>query len=366
MNVILTVSIIICLIGLAQSVLMIILLSFYYSKRKENRLLIAILIFLSFTFIELIFNSYFEASQVINFLFINHLNGLVLGPLMLIYALEISKVQAVTAKKKMLLFSPKVLCMSYFILVYHIQDFDTKVKFIDLGTTNWILTSIILFTLCYTITCLILAMIILLNKWRNSTKKALRKSHLQILVPMICIYFLICLFSMFELFMIKFTGNQSFHNFTIYQAICFYLFSCFLVIYILRFPTKISIHKLPYDKMESDQLLAEVAKSIEKVLLTEKLFLRDEFNIEELARRVGKPTKLVSKSLNEYLKTSYSDFIHIYRINHFLELVQKGEHKNKVLLSLAFDSGFKSKTVFNRTFKKKMGITPTEYINQQD
>ena len=36
-------------------------------------------------------------------------------------------------------------------------------------------------------------------------------------------------------------------------------------------------------------------------------------------------------------------------------------YKEKTILELAFESGFNSKTTFNRVFKEKIGMTPQDF-----
>jgi AraC-like DNA-binding protein len=46
-----------------------------------------------------------------------------------------------------------------------------------------------------------------------------------------------------------------------------------------------------------------------------------------------------------------------------LSLLKEGKHQQMTLLALAFDSGFNSKPSFNRLFKEKVGMSPTEYLS---
>ena len=41
--------------------------------------------------------------------------------------------------------------------------------------------------------------------------------------------------------------------------------------------------------------------------------------------------------------------------------MKKPEYKTAKIIAIAFDSGFKSKTTFNRVFKNYTGQTPSEY-----
>ncbi|MEO1714227.1 MAG: helix-turn-helix domain-containing protein, partial [Bacteroidota bacterium] len=69
----------------------------------------------------------------------------------------------------------------------------------------------------------------------------------------------------------------------------------------------------------------------------------------------------VSQAINQGLDCSFIDFVNQYRVQAFKERVEKGEASHLSLLGLALESGFNSKSTFNRVFKKLEGISPSEY-----
>lgn len=77
------------------------------------------------------------------------------------------------------------------------------------------------------------------------------------------------------------------------------------------------------------------------------------------------PNRL-SYAINRCCNTSFRNLLNSRRIEHFCSLVKEGEHERQSILSIAFDSGFPSKSTFNRVFKEKMGIPPSEFLNQID
>ena len=107
----------------------------------------------------------------------------------------------------------------------------------------------------------------------------------------------------------------------------------------------------------SDALLAQVRAVMEK----ERLFLNPELTIKDFAQSVGYPMREVSQVINQGLGCSFIDFVNQYRVQAFKALVEKGEATHLSLLGLALESGFNSKSTFNRVFKKLEGISPSEY-----
>jgi AraC-like DNA-binding protein len=45
--------------------------------------------------------------------------------------------------------------------------------------------------------------------------------------------------------------------------------------------------------------------------------------------------------------------------------MEAGEHSLQTLLGLAFESGFNSKSTFNRAFKKLTNLSPNDYVKEK-
>lgn len=93
---------------------------------------------------------------------------------------------------------------------------------------------------------------------------------------------------------------------------------------------------------------------------SEKPFLDEEITIRSLSEATDVPLHHLSIAINSMLGKNFSTFIAEYRVRHALELLDSaGEDAN--ILSVAFASGFSSKSSFNSAFKKITGKTPSEY-----
>lgn len=55
------------------------------------------------------------------------------------------------------------------------------------------------------------------------------------------------------------------------------------------------------------------------------------------------------------------DFVNEYRINYAKELLLDQKRQDLTVLEILYDAGFNSKSSFNTEFKKRTGVTPTEY-----
>ncbi|MEM7297462.1 MAG: FtsX-like permease family protein, partial [Bacteroidota bacterium] len=65
--------------------------------------------------------------------------------------------------------------------------------------------------------------------------------------------------------------------------------------------------------------------------------------------------------LNESLKISFQDLIARYRIRKACQLLRDEEHEKLKVESIAAMVGYNSKSSFNSAFKRRTGVTPTEY-----
>lgn len=93
----------------------------------------------------------------------------------------------------------------------------------------------------------------------------------------------------------------------------------------------------------------------------EKIFLNENLSLREFALHLKADPNLISFILNNHLGGNFYDFVNRYRIEEVKNKLNNPEYKHLSLLGIALESGFNSKTTFNRVFKQVMGVTPTEF-----
>lgn len=102
---------------------------------------------------------------------------------------------------------------------------------------------------------------------------------------------------------------------------------------------------------------------IHDLITRKQVYLDPELNLEGLAKMLNIPKNTLSRFFSSRGE-SFRSYINRHRIEHFLSLIAEGKQEQFSLLALAFESGFNSKTSFNRVFKEMKGQTPTEYIRR--
>lgn len=93
----------------------------------------------------------------------------------------------------------------------------------------------------------------------------------------------------------------------------------------------------------------------------EKLYIDEEITLEKLAERLTISKKHLSQIINEQLNQNFKNFINKYRVEEAKEKLLDPKEIDFVLLKIAFDVGFNSKSVFNSAFKKFTKMSPSEY-----
>lgn len=85
-----------------------------------------------------------------------------------------------------------------------------------------------------------------------------------------------------------------------------------------------------------------------------------DLNLAELAQRLKLHPAQLSKVLNTGCGQHFSDFINGYRVREALRLLADPGRAHYSLVGIALESGFNSKSTFNRVFKSQLGYPPSE------
>lgn len=114
-----------------------------------------------------------------------------------------------------------------------------------------------------------------------------------------------------------------------------------------------------------DDAADRLLQRLHDLMDSEKLFRKNDLTLIELADRLDIHPNYLSQVINEQLQKPFYHYINTLRIEDFLTVAALPESKKYTLLSLAYESGFNSKSTFNKYFKHHTGKTPSEYFKSQ-
>ncbi len=118
---------------------------------------------------------------------------------------------------------------------------------------------------------------------------------------------------------------------------------------------KSSLGEDDIQKIKSDLIL---------LMEDEKLYRNAEITLTQLAEKLLVTNHNLSEVINTAFNKNFYDFINNYRVEEVKEKLLNPDYSSRNLLTIAFESGFSSKSSFNTIFKKHTNTTPSEFRRQ--
>ncbi len=109
------------------------------------------------------------------------------------------------------------------------------------------------------------------------------------------------------------------------------------------------------DKLESQKI------DLLNLIQSKKPYLDSEISLIKLASEMNCTPHQLSYIINNGFDENFYQFINRFRIEEAKKLILNPNMNHLSLLGIGFEVGFNSKSVFNTTFKKNTGKTPSEF-----
>lgn len=106
-------------------------------------------------------------------------------------------------------------------------------------------------------------------------------------------------------------------------------------------------------------------KLLKVFMQEEKPYLNPELTLKILAQETSISPKKLTQVLNQGFGKNFFEFINSYRVEEVKKRIIIGETEQFTLLAIAYESGFNSKSAFNRIFKEQTGMTPRQFQKSQ-
>jgi len=106
--------------------------------------------------------------------------------------------------------------------------------------------------------------------------------------------------------------------------------------------------------------------TIEGAMVYSAPYLKQKFSLADLSGLTNISIHRLSAFINSYYNMNYSDFVNMYRVEHFKrKIIVEGAWQFLTLQAIAEESGFGNRNTFTAAFKKFTNSTPIEFLKQQ-
>ena len=105
---------------------------------------------------------------------------------------------------------------------------------------------------------------------------------------------------------------------------------------------------------------------IDKVMKENRYYLDNTLTLQKLAQHLGTNRQYLSNHINQELHTTFYDYINDFRLEDAKAMLDSQNTENQHSLEdISVMAGFNSYATFLRSFKKKYGQTPSQYLTEK-
>ncbi|TGK15111.1 AraC family transcriptional regulator [Leptospira fluminis] len=109
--------------------------------------------------------------------------------------------------------------------------------------------------------------------------------------------------------------------------------------------------------------LQTLRENLRVAMEVDRLYRDEELSLASLAEEMALSSHQLSELINQEMGKNFSAFVNEYRIREACELLKKD--KNRSILDIGYEVGFRSKTSFHRAFLKEIGLPPSEFREKE-
>ncbi|KJG39772.1 AraC family transcriptional regulator [Photobacterium angustum] len=109
---------------------------------------------------------------------------------------------------------------------------------------------------------------------------------------------------------------------------------------------------------ERDKENAYIVAKFDAIMRDHQIFKDPDLSLNKLARKLSIPARKISSAVNQTYNENISKVINTYRIEHAKTLLKQSDG---TITDIFLNSGFQTKSNFNREFSRITGQTPSEF-----
>ena len=109
-----------------------------------------------------------------------------------------------------------------------------------------------------------------------------------------------------------------------------------------------------------------INSNIDEIIAEKRYYQDNTLTLQKLAQHLGTNRQYLSNYINQIKGMTFYDYINDFRLNEAKTLLEgKGTDNQYSLEDISVMSGFNSYATFLRSFKKKFGKTPSQYLSEK-
>ena len=261
---------------------------------------------------------------------------------------------------------PFLLISIYFIVVYHFQSTAIKIRILNSLIEGLPIQAIFIIGLYHIlIFCYLIASFFILFDYRNKLRgifSSMEKINLAWLKYVLFGFSSIWIIDTTSFILDRLLVPTSALNAS--ALVLIFVFANIIVYYGLKQPEIFNgIEEKPkyfHSRLtESDK--EQHLKRLRSYMLKEKPYLNPMLTLNGLSRKISISPRDLSQIINESIGVNFYDFVNSYRVGEAKKYLKDSSNQEKNILTILFDAGFNTKSVFNRVFKKHTGMTPSDF-----
>lgn len=355
--------------GFFQSILILLIYLFSSRKRKNINGFMAFLIFMLFIGLsgKVLHSAGFWDSNF-RLIAFSELSALLFGPTVFLFTRSTLE-QKEFSSPDLAHYVPGVFYSLFIVIYFMIQTDSVLIERIATGETQRAIYGFHAIGLIVNVTYWILSW----RVFRNFSEKLRSELSYEIRTRFIVNFLIIigaCLFIWTVLYITSFFGYEMLErNARPYIWIVLTLIILFITYYgmvspeVLRIAPESTARKYNQSKL-SIQDMKRLSEQLDKLMVEKKPYLNNKLLKSELAEMFGINDPELSRLLNESIGMNFFEYVNYYRIKEFILLAKTERAKQLTFFGLAQEAGFNSKTTFNKSFKKLMGSSPSDYFDK--
>ena len=114
----------------------------------------------------------------------------------------------------------------------------------------------------------------------------------------------------------------------------------------------------------SQEKSEEILVCLKKYMAAHRVYLDSTLTLDKVSSELKIYKHHISQAINNDAGMNFYSFINEYRIQEATDKLRTLHSENKTIEAISFECGFSSKSTFNNLFRKKYGVTPSQYLKE--